>query len=60
MLIHPDTLPLEALRRRAWWRAVRRYDLTPAEISLLVISGNRDRDRRRPDETDDTSTAMDP
>ncbi len=49
---------IDALRHRAWWRAVCRRRLTPAEISLLVIDGDRDRDRRRPDETDDTSTEL--
>ncbi len=56
MLIHRDTLPIDAMRRRAWWRAVRRYVLTPAEISLLVIDGDRDRYRRHPDPTDDNPT----
>ena len=57
MLIHPDTQPIDALRQRAWWRAVCRRRLTSAEISLIVIDGDRDRDRRRPDQNDDTATA---
>ena len=53
MMPNPDIQPIEALRRRAWWRAVRRYVLTPAEKSLIVI-WDQDRDRRRPGPTDDT------
>ena len=30
--------------------------LTPAEVSLLVIDGDQDRDRRRPEAIDDTAT----
>ncbi len=57
MLIHPKAIPIDAMRRRAWWRAVRRYVLTPAEISLLVIDGDQDRERRRPEVTDDNATS---
>ena len=34
-----EPLPVDAMRRHAWWRAVRGYFLTPTEISLLVIVG---------------------
>ena len=54
-----EPLTIDAMRHRAWWRAVRRYALTPAEQSLLIIDGDRDRVRRRPDQTDDTGDATD-
>ncbi len=39
MLIHPDTLPIDAMRRRAWWRARIRRRALPEEARLLVIHG---------------------
>ena len=36
-----DVQSIGAMRERAWWRALRRYRLTPVELSLIVISGGR-------------------
>ena len=58
MMATPDIQTTETLRRRAWWRAVCRRRLTPAEISLIVIDGDRDRDGATRDEVGATSLQM--